>query len=377
MLSGAAPQALSSYGRGALSMDDELAVSASRLAALAPGLAADVAGFARGAAAVDRWVGRVGASFAAADSAGPIWVDRLSDREATSIVLALGRELAPSLRSLSAADRGTLALAFFPLWLRVRSLWPAAVMRSSSAVCATLPRRPEGVDAALDVLRFPDRSRRTDVVTGFLDGLVLGAFDDRGFDNASAEWARAIGHAISGFFVVGDVRDLVADVAHGDALAAVLDAIALIPVAGDVLKVGRLGANAADAAHDVERAVVDLAEHQALGGHVLKHVGRSDAQLAQRLVDEPTIPAASSFVDEATANRVVTTLLDGRADDIAEWLEGPRRQLSLSATLGGPVGRVWPRDAAAAMDSTRLKLILRRSHGSAHGYYVHTVVLEP
>lgn len=376
MLSGAAPPALSAYGRGALALDDELAVSASRLGALAPGLAADLAGFARSSAVVDRWVGRVGASFAAADSAGPIWVDRLSDREATAVVLALGRELAPSLRSLSAGDRGTLALAFFPLWLRVRSLWPAAVMTAS--VCRSLPARPEGLESALDVLSFPDRSRRADVVTGFLDGLVLGAFDDRGFDNASAEWARAIGHAISGFFVVGDVRDLVADVAHGDPLAAVLDALALIPVAGDVLKVGRVGVNAADAAHDVERAVVDLAEHQALGGHSLaKHVGRSDEQLAQRLVDEPTIPAASSFVDEATANRVVTTLLDQRAEDVAKWLEGPRRQLSLSTTLGEPVGRVWPRDAAAAVDSSQLKLILRRTHDSASGYYVHTVVLEP
>ncbi|MEA3077816.1 MAG: hypothetical protein QOF60_2724 [Actinomycetota bacterium] len=256
MLSGAQPFALSRYARAALAMDDELSISCRRLASSAPSLAADVASFAGRCAAVDRWVGRVGSSFEAADSSGPSWVDRLSDGDATSAVLALGSRFGPGLRFLTPAQRDELRLAFFPLAVRVRGLYPSAVMTSSP--CAAVVRHPDGLDSALDTLAFPDRSRRTDVVTGFLDGLLLGAFDERGYDNGWAEGARALGHLTSGFFVAGDLRDLAADVAHRDALAALLDIAALAPLAGDLMKVGKEGLDAADGVHDTERALADL-----------------------------------------------------------------------------------------------------------------------
>jgi hypothetical protein len=375
MLSGAQPLALSRYARAALAMDDELSISCRRLASSMPSLAADVASFARGCAALDRWVGRVGSSFEAADSPGPSWVDHLSDGEATSLVLSLGGRFGPSLRFLTSAERDELRLAFFPLAVRVRALYPSAFV---SAPCAARPRRRADVDSALETLDFPDRSRRADVVTGFLDGLLLGAFDERGYDNGWGEGARVVGHLTSGFFVAGDIRDLAADIAHADALAAVFDIAALVPVAGDLFKVGKEGFKAANAVHDTERAVVDLAEHEALGGHVRSlHVGKTDAELARRLLDEPRIPAASSFADEAVAGRTISGAIDAHAGEIATWLAGDNRQLTIPASVRDPIGRVWPRGAAAPTEATRIRLILRRSPTAADGYYVHTVVLDP
>jgi hypothetical protein len=247
MLSGAQPAALASFARGALALDDELLLSCRSLASSVPEAAADVASFARSCAGVDRWVGRVGSSFDRADTPGPSWVDQLSDGEATSLVVRLGARFGTGPRSFPASQRDQLRQVFFDLWARVRSLYPTAVMTSSP--CPSLPHRPPGVDAGLDALTFPDRSRRADIVTGFVDGLVLGAFDQRGYDNGWAEGARILGRLTSGFFAVGDLRDLAADVAHADALGAAIDIAGLVPVAGDLFKVGKEGLGAADAVH--------------------------------------------------------------------------------------------------------------------------------
>ena len=74
----------------------------------------------------------------------------------------------------------------------------------------------------------------------------------------------------------------------------------------------------------VERTPVpggDLAVHEAAGGHTIaEHVGRTTEQLATRLVDEPKIPAASTFPNIATAERATADALQARSAEIASWL---------------------------------------------------------
>ena len=62
------------------------------------------------------------------------------------------------------------------------------------------------------------------------------------------------------------------------------------------------GGLAAARALSVRRGVVNLAAEEAAGGHTIaRHVGRTEAQLRQRLAAQPGIPAASTFASREVA----------------------------------------------------------------------------
>jgi pyruvate/2-oxoglutarate dehydrogenase complex dihydrolipoamide acyltransferase (E2) component len=75
----------------------------------------------------------------------------------------------------------------------------------------------------------------------------------------------------------------------------------------------------------------DLARDEARGGHTLaRHVGRTDAQLRERLQREQ-ISAASTYTDRATAERVVARTLARQRSRVDQWLarKGSRPNLAL------------------------------------------------
>jgi hypothetical protein len=66
----------------------------------------------------------------------------------------------------------------------------------------------------------------------------------------------------------------------------------------------------------------DLAQDEAAGGHILrKHVGRSDAQLRERLEHERHISAASTYTDRDAAELAVGTALQQQHEKVQRWLE--------------------------------------------------------
>src|SRR3954469_23577240 len=74
----------------------------------------------------------------------------------------------------------------------------------------------------------------------------------------------------------------------------------------------------------------DLAADEKLGGHTLeRHVGRTDADLAERLRHESNISAASTYDDAATARRVVAAAIDRNRGRLQTWSDrnGPRPNL--------------------------------------------------
>ncbi len=88
----------------------------------------------------------------------------------------------------------------------------------------------------------------------------------------------------------------------------------------------------------------DLGRDETMGGHTLaQHVGRTDAQLRDRLAQEPGISAASTYADRATAERVVGAALESLAERVNQWLarRGPRPNLALHyhARTGEEIGR--------------------------------------
>ena len=107
----------------------------------------------------------------------------------------------------------------------------------------------------------------------------------------------------------------------------------------------------------------DLSIDESLGGHTLaRHVGKTDAQLAERLRREPQISAASTYTDRATAERAVGGALTSSSGELSSWSKrkGRRPNLVLNyVSRDGPLGRSMTRRARAAVSCVRAIVVLR------------------
>lgn len=93
-----------------------------------------------------------------------------------------------------------------------------------------------------------------------------------------------------------------------------------------------------------EVAPRDLSQDERAGGHTLsRHIGRTDAQLRERLRDEPGISAASTWNDRDTAERVIAMALTAQRAKVQQWSDrsGSRPNLALNYHDRGdePIGR--------------------------------------
>lgn len=107
----------------------------------------------------------------------------------------------------------------------------------------------------------------------------------------------------------------------------------------------------------------DLDVDERRGGHTLaRHVGRTDDQLRARLVRE-SIAAASTYLDRATAERVVAATLDRLGDRVARWVsrEGARPNLALAyrGDPARPIGRTLRRGARSSEPAHHAVVVLR------------------
>jgi hypothetical protein len=120
----------------------------------------------------------------------------------------------------------------------------------------------------------------------------------------------------------------------------------------------------------------DLASDESLGGHTLsRHVGKTDAELADRLRREPRISAASTYTDRATAERSVGSALASGRDKLAAWerRSGRRPNLVLNYRSTGkePLGRSLRRGQKRPTPATRALVVLRWDE-RARRFYVLT-----
>jgi len=107
----------------------------------------------------------------------------------------------------------------------------------------------------------------------------------------------------------------------------------------------------------------DLSMDESMGGHTLaRHVGKTDADLAERLRREPQISAASTYTDRAAAARTVAAALDSSSGQLASWSKrhGRRPNLVLHyVSRDGPLGRSLARNARGAVPCKRAIVVLR------------------
>ncbi|MEU8971428.1 RNase A-like domain-containing protein [Streptomyces monashensis] len=141
---------------------------------------------------------------------------------------------------------------------------------------------------------------------------------------------------------------------------------------------------------------IDLANQEGIHeSHVIdKHVGKTDEQLAQRLRDQPSIPAASSFTDLTSAQKYTQDTVEyvgpaansGQKNEgvdnqalIRRWLSRPRRDNSIlkldpvefNSTTGRTIEANNPR-ASAAQDAHSVEVVLKYKNGLHPPYVVYT-----
>lgn len=117
----------------------------------------------------------------------------------------------------------------------------------------------------------------------------------------------------------------------------------------------------------------DLSIDESMGGHTLaRHVGKSDAELADRLRREPQISSASTYTDRASAQRTVDAALASAAGRIDEWQRrrGRRPNLVLHyvARKQASVGRSLARGQRASVACDRVLVVLRWDERSDRFY---------
>ncbi|WP_094227737.1 hypothetical protein [Methanolobus psychrotolerans] len=158
-----------------------------------------------------------------------------------------------------------------------------------------------------DPLVYEKRYSHYEIVKEIGLGIVLGEF---GYDEHDSVYYLT-GHLISGFVAVGDVRDLLASVSHGDEIGTVLNIAAVVPLWGDgakvVANVGEFGAKHADEAGTVAIKLVPYIPSLSLKADVLKAMSSSDyyGLVAKGFDDNSIIKLSEQGIDFVKFNRAL------------------------------------------------------------------------
>jgi hypothetical protein len=120
----------------------------------------------------------------------------------------------------------------------------------------------------------------------------------------------------------------------------------------------------------------DLSIDESMGGHTLaRHVGKTDAELADRLRRERQISSASTYTDRATAERVVSAALASAGNRLTTWQHRSGRRPNLVLRYvertRPPIGRSLPRGGRTSISCDRALVVLRWSE-PADRFYVLT-----
>ncbi|WP_305882127.1 RNase A-like domain-containing protein, partial [Pseudomonas sp. NFACC08-1] len=116
-----------------------------------------------------------------------------------------------------------------------------------------------------------------------------------------------------------------------------------------------------------------LAAHEAQGGHLIeKHIGRTDAQLAQRLEAEPHIPAASTFPDRPTAELTAARALAANEKKIEKFLASKKDKTTINHTFTHPVGISLLNGRTDYLPASKILLVLKKDERRPLGYFVLT-----
>ncbi|WP_321429450.1 DUF4114 domain-containing protein [uncultured Methanolobus sp.] len=158
-----------------------------------------------------------------------------------------------------------------------------------------------------DPLVYEKRYSHYEIIEEITLGAVFGEF---GYDEHDSVYYLT-GHLISGLVAVGDIRDLLASVSHGDELGVVLNIAAVVPLWGDgakvVSNVGEFGAKHADEAGIVAIKLIDYVPSTSLKANVLKASSSDDfyGLVAKGFDDNSIIKLSEQGIDFVKFNKAL------------------------------------------------------------------------
>ncbi|RYB94826.1 hypothetical protein EUA93_10975 [Nocardioides oleivorans] len=116
-----------------------------------------------------------------------------------------------------------------------------------------------------------------------------------------------------------------------------------------------------------------LNDHEVPPGHTMKeHVGKTTDELAERLTDHPKLPQASTFADQATAERLIEAVLERRVEDIDQWIAaGATGRLTLVEEMGEVTGTSVLRDGTVT-HPTGMRVVLVPDQEASTGWRILT-----
>ncbi|ADG15365.1 conserved hypothetical protein [Paraburkholderia atlantica] len=114
-----------------------------------------------------------------------------------------------------------------------------------------------------------------------------------------------------------------------------------------------------------------------IGGHtILKHVGRTEAQLRERLRLESERRVVSSFRDLAAAEWAISRVMDSNTSRIRNWAQSnPRRDLVLYQDVGRKVGYGVIRATGEFKHMSTVQVVFRFEEYNGMPYYIFTSYL--
>ncbi|MBB5399551.1 RNase A-like domain-containing protein [Paraburkholderia youngii] len=127
---------------------------------------------------------------------------------------------------------------------------------------------------------------------------------------------------------------------------------------------------------------ISLDAHEAkagsrIGGHtILKHVGRTEAQLRERLRLESERRVVSSFRDLAAAEWAISKVMESNTSKIRNWAQSnPRRLLILYQDVGSKVGYGVVRATGELKEMSTVRVSIKFEEYNGMPYYILTSYL--
>ncbi|HEX6151110.1 RNase A-like domain-containing protein [Nocardioides sp.] len=118
-----------------------------------------------------------------------------------------------------------------------------------------------------------------------------------------------------------------------------------------------------------------LSKHEHSGSHTLReHVGKSVDELQERRLREG-LPVASSFRDQAEAERLLGLAIGARSSVIEKWLASQRARLTFEARTETAAGLSVTADGPVT--ASRMRVVLARDPSMPEGFRVYTAYPHP
>lgn len=112
-------------------------------------------------------------------------------------------------------------------------------------------------------------------------------------------------------------------------------------------------------------------------GHTIeRHVGKTTDYLLARVRRHPTAKHASTYLDEASAERALEALLRRKRSEIEAWLRSAKKEERFDDILKDPTG-VSVNRAGEVLEVRGIRAILVRDRSMPEGYWVKTSFPQP